>query len=485
MSKQKNKSVTVTKDFDVEYSPRDKNAFSKYIKEKRVEFNDENGKNISTKELGKMVGIDYEMFRKILNQQKPTKKRDCIIAICVALQLLPGEIDEALNLYQYMPALDEQNPRDMFIMEKLKAHVTVAGLNAALIKTGFPGLDIQDKRNGNKKKDSVTIKHPATCKIMEMKVRTPVAEYYHGDPYDSLCTLYDPYNYKETGDMVIKDIKNKKYVHLVASNDGTIFSEDLNGEWNHKNYKNLDEAGEYKSFFQELQHAVMLERKRLLNILNDTRNYQVRTSARLIEDEICVFSERFNYSLPEMNEYYLMRLSKGKYKLFVYNESAFMSWYLSEKTFKACYGGSIPKAIETYESVQQIEQLLADKDRYSDDTIKLQMRKRAFESLQKNVDDMYEGLKNGKILIQSLDYIYDNPYDVLRYYNLEKDYECKYDEEYPEIIGCLPSKEYYLPGGGRVDVTLEDIQHAFELGYESIEQICELKAKLGSVEAVL
>ena len=77
-------------------------------------------------------------------------------------------------------------------------------------------------------------------------------------------------------------------------------------------------------------------------------------------------------------------------------------------------------------------------------TIKLQMRKRAFESLQKNVDDMYEGLKNGKILIQNLDYIYDNPYDVLRYYNLEKDYECKYDEEYPEIIGCLPSKEYYL-----------------------------------------
>lgn len=482
MSEQDNKNLTIPRDFDFEYSPTDKNAFSKYIKEKRIELNEEKGKEISTRDLADMVGIEYEMFRKILNQQKPTKKRDCIIAICVALQMIPGDINEALHLYNYMPMLNDDDPRDVFIMNKLNSPISVAEMNETLIKAGFPGLNIQDKRSKSNDAVSMTSNRPVSYKVMKTEVRTPVADYYYGDLYDSLCTLYDPYKYSGTGDMVIKDIKNKKYVHLVASSDGTIFSQDLNGDGYHRSYKSLDEAGEYKSFFQELQHAVMLERKRLLNILNDTRNYQVRTSARLIGDEICVFSERFNYSLPEMNEYYLMRLSKGKYKLFVYNESAFMSWYLSEKTFKDCYGGSVPKAIETYESVQQ---LLEDKDRYSDDAIKFRMRKRAFESLQKDVDEMYEGLKSRRVFIQNLDYIYDNPYDVLSYYKLEKDYECKYDEEYPEIIGCLPSKEYDLPDGGQVVVTLEDIQHAFELGYESIEQICELKAKLGSVEAVL
>ena len=59
-----------------------------------------------------MLGISYEMFRKILNQQKPTKKRDCIIAICAALNLAPDEVDLALNLYNYMPSLDPYSDRD-------------------------------------------------------------------------------------------------------------------------------------------------------------------------------------------------------------------------------------------------------------------------------------------------------------------------------------------------------------------------------------
>ena len=97
---EKGKTINITKDYAVDYEPVDKNAFAKFIREKRKEYNDDNGEELSTNDLGKMIGIKYEMFRKILNQEKPTKKRDCIIAICVALQLLPGEIDEALGLYQ-------------------------------------------------------------------------------------------------------------------------------------------------------------------------------------------------------------------------------------------------------------------------------------------------------------------------------------------------------------------------------------------------
>ena len=147
---EKGKTINITKDYAVDYEPVEKNAFAKFIREKRKEYNDDNGEELSTNDLGEMIGIKYEMFRKILNQEKPTKKRDCIIAICVALQLLPGEIDEALGLYQYMPALDMYNPRDGFIVAQISGdtHISVQELNNRLIQRGFPGLDVQDKRDG-------------------------------------------------------------------------------------------------------------------------------------------------------------------------------------------------------------------------------------------------------------------------------------------------------------------------------------------------
>ena len=82
----------------------DKTRFSKYIKEKRKGEKSSLGKKyLSTKELAKKLEINYEQFRKILNLNKPTKKRDCIIAICIALRLDADETNKALELYQYMP----------------------------------------------------------------------------------------------------------------------------------------------------------------------------------------------------------------------------------------------------------------------------------------------------------------------------------------------------------------------------------------------
>lgn len=112
----KYQTITITKDYTTHYKPIEKNEFAKYIRQLRKEYNSEHKEQISTRSLSKKIGIDYEMFRKILNQEKPTKKRDCIIAIGVALGLTPGQIDEALGLYQYMPALDENNPREEFII---------------------------------------------------------------------------------------------------------------------------------------------------------------------------------------------------------------------------------------------------------------------------------------------------------------------------------------------------------------------------------
>ena len=94
--------------------------FADYIKEKRKEIISPSGKKgLKTRELAESLDINYEQFRKILNMNKPTKKRDCIIAICAMLRLDIDDTNKALKLYQYMPILNEKNPRDELLIEIL------------------------------------------------------------------------------------------------------------------------------------------------------------------------------------------------------------------------------------------------------------------------------------------------------------------------------------------------------------------------------
>ena len=478
--------INITNEYAADFKPIEKNAFAKFIREKRKEYNEDNGEEISTSDLGTMIGIKYEMFRKILNQEKPTKKRDCIIAICVALQLKPGEINEALGLYQYMPALDERNPREGFIVAQLIASnssITVKELNDRLLQRGFPGLDVQDRR---KKAEKVNAPVNLPFQIMELKVRTPIdTDHYYGDQYNSLCTTYDPSRCRSTGDMILGDPKRKKYIHLVADTEGYRSAQIIKVDVLPKSFKSLDETGDYKNYFIELENTINVEKRRLLGILNDTKNYQKRTSAILSGDSICVFIEQFNYTIPELNEYYVLSLSSGHYKLYVYDRSAFMAWYLSEKVFKTYYGVEIPEPKETYDSPETLENLINKSKKNSDAYIHYRMRRNAFRRLMPDVDMLYQKIKNREEFIQNLNYIYDNPADVLRYYELESDFECKYDDDYGEICKCLDSKNYILPDGTDIIITLDDIYRAFEFGFSGIQEICRIKAKHGSIEAVM
>ena len=489
MSKKKNSNeehtINITKDYSVEFEPVAKNAFAQFIRDKRKEYNEDNGEEISTKDLGTMIGIKYEMFRKILNQEKPTKKRDCIIAICVALQLLPGEIDEALGLYQYMPALDKDNPRDGFIIAQITGNngITVKELDNRLMQRGFPGLDIQDKRGGKTKSgDSVPVDLP--FKVMKMRVRTPIdTDYYYGDPYNSLCTTYDPSRCRSTGDMILGDPRRKKYIHLIANTDGYRSAKVIKDEPWPTPFESLDDTGDYKNYFIELENAISIEKHRLLDILNDTRNYQKRTSAIFSGDSICIFTEQFNYVVPELNEYYVLTLSAGHYKLYVYDQSAFMFWYLSKESYSSYFGSNYPEPKETFESIEELEDLISA-SKNSDESTHFRIRRNAFRRLMPDVDDLYQKIKEGKEFIQNLDQIFGNAAEVLCYYGLERDFECKYDE-CDEICGSLDSKTYSLPDGSEITITLEDIYKAFEFGLPDIETICRIKAKYGSIDAVL
>lgn len=68
---------------------------------------------------------------------------------------------------------------------------------------------------------------------------------------------------------------------------------------------------------------------------------------------------------------------------------------------------------------------------------------------------------------------------------MEEDFECVYDEEYGEIYDFLKSKDYILSDESTITITLDDIFRAFELGFKGIEEIRRIKAKFGSIDAVL
>lgn len=52
--------IKITKNYTVDYKPIEKTAFAEFIREKRKEYNEDTGKEISTSELGTMIGIKIE-----------------------------------------------------------------------------------------------------------------------------------------------------------------------------------------------------------------------------------------------------------------------------------------------------------------------------------------------------------------------------------------------------------------------------------------
>ena len=477
---------------DYETTKKGKKEFAKFIREKcKDEYN---GNGISTKELSKKVGIDYEMFRKIINGQKPTKKRDCIIAIGIVLKFMSGEINEALVEYG-MPELDENLKREEFIISQVNGAflrgdaITLEALNIKLKKNGYPELNIHDKRDAKKEGNSMTDTIIYPYKIKESKVRTLKESIdYFIDPYMSLNTQYDPSRYQIEGEMVIYNEKENNHIYLVSNPDKDglegegYFSSEIIPTGKRKKYKNINNTGEFEIYFERLNNKIEIERFRLLRMLNETKNYGDRISARLCGNSICVFAEEFNYSIPERGEYHVLSYASGKYKLSIYSKSAFMYYYMPEKKYTKYYGHKHPKPIESYTSVEQIEEKI--NDTATRNAICYQVYKKAFEKLKIKIDELYEKIKSQEVFIQNLNAIYDNPMETLEFYKIEKNFNCIYDEV-GEICGCDETADFLHSNGNVITISRNDIYDAFKLGFESIDEIIRIKYELGDIKYVI
>ena len=414
----------------------------------------------------KFLGF-LNLFRHYVNKSKVLKKRDCIIAICAMLQADTSDTNDGLYYYD-MEELNDYDPRDEMLMdildEQTQCFLTIDEINQKLSGKFFPELDIIDHR---KKKD--IIKPEYTFRVIKTSVECRTDELIYGDPYDSLDTAYK--RLCRIYAFMWLDDNGRKGYELCAEPDGFLSCTEypMRGEWYHK-YDSPENSGIFKNCFIELQRRAMAEKKRIAEPLNDTRNYHERISAKVIKNELHVFYETYNYTVPELGEYYLMDYVNGEYTLYVSHKSRFMRYYLSEQEYLDLFGKISDKYDEHYSSIEQIENAIASVSTDRKEIIRLRIR--AYRNAQDKINSLIDKLISGQAHIRNLKEIYDNELDVLSYYKVEEAFQCSYDPEYGEIDGTgLDKVSFSLPGDMQVELSVDDLCAGFTIGLSTIEEV--------------
>lgn len=485
----KNRSKLIITEYPVEEDEFEQMSFSEYLRLQRKEA------NMNAKELAKAVGYDYETFRKFTGKQRePRDKRDFVIAIGIVLGLYPGSVDEALVKYGYLPVLSKDNERDKIIIFSLsqKNGTTIQQVNERLSAANLPELKLEEEKSNNvliKKKHEEQPQY----KIRRFRIEKSDDVDWVSVDSDSLGTRFLPEYYEVRGIMTICRITDGVRFKLVLDSNGHIYSELYSHHKNHQDYASIDDTGDFKEFFFKIQSAVNRESRKLLDMLDDTKNYYRRVSGRLIGDSFCVFAEEYNYIKPELDEYYLLTYSEGRYELHTYSKSAFMKYYLSEEEYKRYYPDNVDCLIRS-RVLTDVEEFKIQKN-MSEENYVYTDKKEIISELITQVDRTYEEIKNGQVAIFADGILTDEPNDIYEYYGLENDFKCVYDEtlEFETSWGSesgayvtTPSrKKYELANGSSVVIRDADIAVAFWLGFRSFEEICRIVSKYGSVWAVL
>lgn len=469
-----------------------KNAFSQLFDEMLkayIDPNNEYGEPVLTKkEIGERLGISQSLFQKRINWEKPSTCRDTVIAICMILKADLPVINEALYLHN-MPGLDPDYSRDAGLLEIVYNYsekpLTLDIINERLRIKNIDPLYIPHR--GNKKVNTSRLSY----KVLGKKARIFEDDLQHREIYNSLCLDYHPSLYRIQAEMWIEDIKDKSQYELSAYTDGYRFSKndkiefmiapvDKAGYVDIFKRKTCDPNGEYYIAFREMSDMLEMKLRVCLSCLIDTRNYKERISARIMNDELHIFCETFNYSIPELGEYYLTDYFSGEYKMYKSKDSMFMKWYLSPKEYKKYYSTPIKhQPIDLNRKIENNSRNYFEKE-------KLHIEKKLFDKQKKSIEELYRKLINGKIKIRNIECLDDNPYSTITYYGLDEMFE--YTEEMTEdkILLNIGKESIIIPvNNENIKITPDDVCFGFELGCEDIQAIAQLKQKYKNLKNVI
>lgn len=468
-----------------------KNSFSKLFDEMLETYIDSDNEfgepALTKKEVGERLGISQSLFQKRINWEKPTTNRDTVIAICMILKADLPIVNEALYLHK-MPGLDPEYFRDAGLLEIVYNYgekpLTLDIINDRLKFKNIDPLNIPHR--GNKKADAPKLSY----KVLGKKSNVIEDDLLHRDYYDSLCMDYHPSLYRIKTEMWIEDIKDKRQYELYAYTNGYRFGQNKRIEFkiapvDESGYteifkkKSCNPEGKYCSAFIEMNDILEDKLRTCLSCLNDTRNYKERLSARIINDELHIFCETFNYSIPELREYYLTDYCSGEYKMYISKYSMFMKWYLSSNEFKKYYSTPVKfYLVDLNREIKRTSKLFFEEE-------KLYFEKRLFENQKKKIEELFQKLVNGEKKIRNLKVFDDNSYSTLTYYGIDEMFE--YSEEMIEdkILINIGKESIIIPvNEDGIEITINDVYLGFELGCEDIQEIARLKQKYKNLKNV-
>lgn len=449
---------------------------------------------MSVKELGEKLCIGYDQMKKILNYNRPTKKRDCIIAICYLLTMGSDLTNKALTLNGYMSILDgERNPRDSVIISILdevnKGPSDVKALdyfNNRLFEAGHEKLDIiSHKRKASEYNELQRQDLP--YKVMKTKKFSSTDNPFESDT-SSLGTLYDPDNCRCAGKMWLMDKKGKLTYELLAYESGeiivTLFSE--LGDLSPRELRSTDEIPELSVYLKNLLVIVKKEREHMNGLLHDTRNYGKRVGAGLNSGRIHIYIEQYNYAMPQANEFYLFEYIDGNYQLSISHVSLFMKRYLTTEDFLKYYGKIQCSPFLVYKSIDEIDsELRNEKLSFINEKI-LRSHYCMFKKMRDDANDCLARLRERSLFIRNPENISNNdPGWICSYFNVEELFDCTTVGEYSVLIPGKTEVQYINHGGYPIAISLDNLQRAFELGFKSIEEISDAITTFSSIEGVL
>lgn len=446
-------------------------------KAKKVDIASDCNPKVPTRELATRVAIDYELFRKIVNMQKATKKRDCIIAICYALCLSVDDTNVALHLYDHQRPLDASNPRDKVIISAIEAQAfdpwtpkTISEINERLATAGFSELDIIEHRVPKKKYTPFEIINERVDTYAQITGGLP------GDPYNSLSTAYSMDRYRCCAMMTLVDTHRHVIYELSADTNRSYSVQTYNKhEVTINTYTSPIESGDFKDYFEDLRLKLNRKMKEMRALVNDTKNYRLRVSAGIHNDAFHVYAETYNYRFPEYNEYYLFEYVDGGIKLSVYKQSAFMRCYLTPEQYRKEYGNSSNPAIAQYTSMEKLEAAISESD--VENKILVRCRLHYFRELQEQADLLITDILSQRRFIRRLNYFWDDRDRVCAFYGVTEEFNCSVDEDWDYMKAGTNAHEFPTENGSTVNITLDDLYQAFELGFHDIDEICRVKKK--------
>lgn len=454
-------------------------SFSTFIHEKIRECREEHyageARSFNRSTLADMIGIDSSTLTKIINGSQVTRKRDIIIALCFALQLSESETALALNLYPMAP-LNQNNLRDLVIIQALHDGASVKQLNDILATHGFPQLNIL---RGDRKDDERAFYIPLDSTAYE-EVSVEVLPYcVAGDDSElSLHDRYHPKRYDYHSEMIIQEKGKDGPQYRISRDDKGQYEIEIrdgdgwkclysNGHF-HQKYdgaKPCDDP-ELLNEITKLKEYTDRRARYVHSMCNDTRNYVSRFDAVNDHGRLVVYGEGFGFDAPELSEYFQLEVSSDGCLFTVSNTSRFLERYLGPKKWMELYGTLPSLVIRSFKTLDEVPS---------------QRWHVQFQKLLQSACDLLDQLRARKLFLFNARAWIDID-ELMHAFHVEEAFECYQPDDLSYEI--IPKKNQIIGPDGN-PITVDDLYRAAELEISTLEDLCTIRTCYGSLEQFL